>query len=138
MSTILDTDKVDGVGFEKGTERFMLLLFDHLDWSGDEIDQAEWEEGEKDNWHKEDWEGEHLLLLQDKINSYLNYIELEQYKQYLKERNIEREIDEFVIFICFKYEPTANCMKFLEIVGRQIEGLNTVIEFEVDNPDDDE
>ncbi len=136
MSTILDENKLDGIGLEKDTGRLELLLFDHLDWDGEELDKTDWEGKEEENWHKEEWEGEHLLLLQDKINAYLNYIELEQYKQYLKERNIEREISEFVIFICFKYEPTANCMKFLEIVGRQIEGLNTVIEFKVDNPDE--
>ncbi|WP_092175509.1 DUF6572 domain-containing protein [Bosea sp. OK403] len=53
--SIEQTDKVDFVNLDRATRRVVLTISDHLDWSHDE--------------------GSHLLLLQEKLNSYLSFIE---------------------------------------------------------------
>lgn len=58
------------------------------------------------------WEDEHghLMLLQEKINTYLMYIETKQYKEVYPGRNFEI----FLIHIYFAYDIPENCEKFLE------------------------
>lgn len=55
--SILETNKVDMWGFPKGDpDRIVLGIADHLNWTPEQ-------------------EGEHLELLQEKINSYVRFIE---------------------------------------------------------------
>ena len=71
----------------------VLTISDHLEW---------------------DNENEHLLLLQDKIHSYLDFIENGQ----LVENYPDKADKEIMIQIIFKYYPNKTADKFLAIVER--------------------
>lgn len=93
--SILDKNKIDSIGINKDNENVMLGISDHLDWSN---------------------EYEHLIMLQDKINSYLNFIESgEIYESYpkAKDRNIE-------IILYAKYDITEKAEEFLNVVYNSI------------------
>ena len=113
MSTILDTKQLDAVGFSKDGRTEMLLLLDHLDWSE---------------------EYEHLKLLQEKLNSYLWFIESGQAEMRRPKRIIPRAVRQYVIDIRFKYPPSENCLKFLDVVRQQAAGLKTEIRYQVTEP----
>lgn len=57
---IENTDSIDGLAFEQETSSLILLLADGMDW----IDM-----------------NRHLLLLQDKLNTYIWYIDSRQYEE---------------------------------------------------------
>jgi hypothetical protein len=59
--SIVQGNKIDMVVTDKEKTRVALVIADHLDWEEDE--------------------SEHLVLLQDKINAYLHFIESGQLKQ---------------------------------------------------------
>lgn len=54
------TDTIDGLAYEQDTSSLLLLLTDGMDWSD---------------------MNRHLLLLQDKLNTYIWYIDSGQYKE---------------------------------------------------------
>lgn len=91
---------IDGMAIDKEKNAICLLLTDHLPWNGD---------GSMN-------EHDHLVLLQDKINAYISYLETKQYETIYPETSF----DMAVIEICFKYEITQNCEKFLNAVQNQI------------------
>ncbi len=99
--SVTDSGKVDGIAVEKDGKTLRLLITDHLDFS-DEMS--------------------HLLTLQNKINSYLGFIESEQYRDIYPEYGISN----IIIEIHFKYKITDNCKKFIDVVNNQISALNTV------------
>ncbi len=53
------TDAIDGLAFDKETKSLILLLADGMDWSD---------------------ENRHLFLLQEKLNSYILYIDTRQFE----------------------------------------------------------
>jgi hypothetical protein len=88
--SIEDKNNIDGIAISKDDEqKLMLLVTDHLDWQN---------------------EYEHLILLQDKINAYIGFLEIEQYKEVYPEKVFTL----FCIEVHFKYETTNNCVKFIE------------------------
>lgn len=100
--SVAETNKVDGMGKDKKTGELLLLITDHLDWSQ---------------------EGEHLLLLQDKLNSYLGFIQSGQYAAtYPNDR-----FTGFVIEIHFQHKVCENCWKFLRTVAAQTEPFHIKI-----------
>ncbi len=103
--SVVDKDIVDGIALSEN-KVIKLLLTDHLDWEE---------------------EYEHLLMLQDKINSYLAFCESGQYKEVYK--NCEAECVVFEIH--FLYEPTQNAYKFLEQIPAQVGELSVEIECQV-------
>jgi len=95
--SIIDKDKIDSIGIDKENGNVILGISDQLDWSN---------------------EYEHLIMLQDKINSYLNFIESgEIYESYpkAKDRNIE-------IMIYAKYDITEKGEEFFNFA------YNTIVE----------
>ena len=107
-----NTNVIDGAGIDKERKEICLLLTDHLAWKGNDSLR----------------EYDHLMLLQEKINAYISYLETEQYKeQYPKE-----EINRAVIKIHFKYDITDNCEKFLNAVQNQIGQYGIKIEAHID------
>lgn len=104
--SVIETDKIDGVG--KGEEKgeLMLLITDHLDWANEQ---------------------EHLMALQNKINSYLGFIESKQYEEIYPNDSFE----EYVIEIHFKNGISENCFHFLDVVANQVEHFNVKIRAEV-------
>ena len=86
--TVSDTRLIDIVGVDKTTGNCTLTISDHLEWS----DQ------------------EHLLLLQEKINSYLAFIESGQ----ILEQYPEAEKNPITINDVMLHEPTDEATNFLK------------------------
>lgn len=93
---------VDCIGIDSERNAVCLLLTDHLMW--------------EDNGNNTLGEYDHLILLQEKINAYINYLESKQYEEQYP--NLEFNIA--VIEIHFKYDITDNCENFLQSVQNQI------------------
>ena len=99
---------IDGMAIDKEKNAICLLLTDHLPWNGDNNSIGE---------------HEHLVLLQDKINAYISYLETKQYEETYPEAHLAMA----VIEIHFKYEITKNCVKFLNAVQNQIGQYGIII-----------
>ncbi len=113
MSTILDVDKLDGVGFADNGKTELLLLFDHLDW----------EDGD-----------EHLQLLQNKLNHYLLFIQKGQKELPRWQRKHMKKAERIVIQICFEYEPSKDCVDNLAMAQKKVEPLNVELRYVVYDP----
>ncbi|MCX7113282.1 MAG: hypothetical protein NTX45_24855 [Proteobacteria bacterium] len=108
MSTIEDTNKVDAIGIDKETGVVILKIFDHLIW---------------------DDEQKHLYLLQEKINSYLRFMESEDVLDaYPDARNRKLNIS-----ISFKEKPTANGIKFLDTVSKIVADAGFSLTYSIAN-----
>jgi hypothetical protein len=105
--SVVDTDKIDGIGISKDGQRLVLLMTDHLDWSH---------------------EYEHLIQLQKKLNAYIAFLENQQYEEIYP----NRKFSSFCIEIHFMYEPTANCIKFIDVAKKQLADQNISIDVVVD------
>jgi hypothetical protein len=98
--------KIDFTGFDPKTGAVLLVVSDHLDW--------------------DEHEGEHLLILQDKLNAYLGVIETGQlYTEYPKA--IGRKI---VIKVMGKYPLSEEANKFYRLAGKYIEDAGFSLQFE--------
>ena len=110
--SIDDPNVIDGVGIDKECGHLRLLITDHYEWKQRENDIDE---------------KEHLLLLQEKINAYLGFLESKQYM----ETYPDTEFKLAIIEIRFKYDITENCEKFLQAVQNQVGGYGIKIEAHV-------
>lgn len=103
---ITETNQIDSLGISKDKTSLALLLTDHLDW-----------ENEK----------EHLLLLQDKINAYIGFIQDKQYESIYP----DCQFSNYIIDIRFKENITQNCADFLNVVATQVSPLSITIQVTV-------
>ena len=95
--TIEQEDVIDIIGVNEEEQYISLIISDHLEW---------------------DEKNEKLVMLQNKINSYLAYIESGQiYEQHPK----SKELDVHIRLTCM-HEPNAEGLKFLKLVTPIIEG----------------
>ena len=101
--SVVDINKVDGIGISKDGNKLMLLITDHLDWTN---------------------EYEHIIHLQNKINAYINFLETEQYKEVYPNKQFEH----YCIEIHFKYGMSSNCLKFINVVNEQLKKNHITIE----------
>ena len=101
--SVVDNKTVDGAGLtdDKG---IILLITDHVDWSD---------------------EYQHLVMLQEKINAYITFLEEKQYEEIYK----EAEIAYGVIEIHFLHNLTDNAKKFLQAVQNQVTELGIKIQY---------
>ena len=84
---IENTDTIDGLAYEQETSILILLLADGMDWSD---------------------MNRHLLLLQEKLNTYIWYIDSRQYEEkYTDVKKIE-------IRVSFLFQEPEICHKLLE------------------------
>jgi hypothetical protein len=107
--SIVQTKTVDFISTNKDG-RVTLTVSDHLEW------------GDK----------EHFFLLQEKLNSYLRFIESgEIYKKYPKAFG-----KDLAISIRCKFEPNTSALKFLDSVKTVIEKAGVRFEYSTftDNP----
>jgi len=105
---ITETNKIDFVGIDNDdSTKLVVGLTDHLPWN-------------KKN------EYEHLMLLQEKINSYISYIQNAQYKEIFK-----NEINGFCINIFFANTPTKNCISFISSANEGLSIMNIKITYEI-------
>jgi len=93
--SIEDINKVDGIAVSEDGKELFLLITDHMSWKN---------------------EYEHLIKLQDKVNSYISYLESEQYKELYP----DKQFLAYCIEIHFKYSITENCSKFIQVVNNQL------------------
>ena len=103
--SVEETEVIDIISFDKSNGPVQLTIFDHLEW--------------------EEKEGEHLLLLQDKINAYLRFIEGgEVVKNYPKAKG--RKI---VIEVLGKYPLSQEAKKFYRLCSEIVEKAGFKLEF---------
>lgn len=98
IMSLLDANVVDIVGVDPENGIARLIISDHLEWNSPA--------------------GEHLLLLQEKINSYLRFLEggeLEQHYPHSKGCKCEIEI-------AMKYEPSPEALSFIGRARKIIQG----------------
>ena len=100
--SIVDNKTVDGIALTDDNNGIILLIADHMDWRD---------------------EYQHLVMLQEKINVYITFLEQKQYEDIYKGENITYGIIE----IHFLYNLTANAEKFLQSVQNQVAELGVKI-----------
>ena len=71
--SVLDSGTIDGMATDENGKALILLISDHLDWKN---------------------EYDHLLRLQEKINSYITFCEEHQYNEFYEEDLIEYAVFE--------------------------------------------
>lgn len=99
---VTDRNVVDSVGIDRDGKTLILLISDHLDW---------------------EHEYEHLLILQEKVNDYISFIENEQYKEVY----VNKVFEKFRIEIKFMYQMNENCIKFIDYAQKQLADLRIEI-----------
>ncbi|GGC89139.1 hypothetical protein GCM10011508_15540 [Flavobacterium lutivivi] len=98
-------DKIDFIS-ENPNGEIELTISDHLEW---------------------DEEKTHLLILQDKVNSYLDFIQSDQ----ILETHPSAENKKVVISILMKYEPDNDGLKFLKICEEFLKNQDLKLKWKV-------
>jgi len=80
---VTDVNVIDGIAFDDDNKTLIMEIYDHLHFEGK-------------------FEFDHIVILQDKLNTYLWYIESKQYADIYP----DKQFDNFVINIHF---PLAMC-----------------------------
>ena len=104
--TIEQTEIIDYLGTRSDTGRMTLVISDHLDWEADEAG--------------------HLLLLQDKINTYLEFILSGQ----LLERYPSARDQTLEIRVKGKCRRSELAVKFYEVAEKQLADEGVLLVFE--------
>lgn len=99
--SIVDNKTVDGIALTDDNNGIILLIADHMDWRD---------------------EYQHLVMLQEKINVYITFLEQKQYEDIYKGENITYGITE----------------KFLQSVQNQVAELGVKIQYCVSQEGADE
>ena len=111
--SVVDNKTVDGVALTDDKNGIILLITDPVDW------RAEYQ---------------HFVMLQEKINVYISFLEERQYEDIYKGEIITYGIIE----IHFLYSLTANAEKFLQSVQNQVAELGVKIQYCVSQEGADE
>lgn len=104
--SIVDLDKVDGAGIDKSDKDTVLLMIsDHLDWEE---------------------EYEHLKLLQDKLNCYLDFIQSGQVKTCFPESSCTQ----YEIIIYLQYPMKERGKRYIDTIRPQLKEHNILLEIQ--------
>ena len=106
--SVLDEGIIDFAGLEKSEKNLVLSISDHLVWG-------------------EDTDDVHLLVLQNKINDYLRFIESGEVNEQFKPENYSK----IIIRIIAKYPFSPDCIKFLNMSKQVINDAGYGLEWEV-------
>lgn len=104
--SIFKTNEIDAIGITKDGEGLVLMIADAEDFQN---------------------EHQHLKLLQDKINSYIAFLTDKQYEAVYPDKSFKYA----VIETHFRYEPTENTLKFLQVVQDQVGQFGIRIQCEI-------
>ena len=105
--SVQETRKIDAVAMDKSPTDVTLLISDHLDWIEDE--------------------GTHLLLLQDKLNAYLDFIESGELV-----RKIPRAAGlPVIILVDAKYPLSPMAQKFFDLAKGAVKEAGVSLDFEL-------
>ena len=96
--SITQLDKIDVMGFDEASDVVVLTISDHFDWENPK---------------------EHLLILQEKINGYVRFVE---HKEYLKSKP-EYAGKSVRIKIACKYDFPPIGIEFIEAVAEIVSPL---------------
>ncbi|WP_044421620.1 DUF6572 domain-containing protein [Pseudomonas syringae group genomosp. 3] len=95
---------VDAIGVDKETGKVVLTISDHLEWNS-----------------------EHLLLLQEKLNLYIGFVENGE----LLEVYPDSKGREVIVNVNCKYPPDVRGMEFLSRVGSVVKQAGIGFSFQV-------
>lgn len=109
--TIDQTGVIDFIGRDRESGHIALTISDHLSWQGNE--------------------DEHLWLLQEKLNSYLTFIETGQ----IHEQMPGFESAAIVITIVGKYPLSEKAQRFFQQAGQTVAEAGFKLEFSLFTPD---
>jgi hypothetical protein len=111
--SVEDIDKIDFVAVDRKTGDVQLVISDHLDW-----DQNE---------------GEHLFVLQDKLDAYLTFVESGQlYAKFPRTRG-----EKIVIKVSGKYALSEEAKKLYRLFGKAVQDYGCTLEFVHPKSDED-
>ena len=99
---------IDAVGVEDSSGNVVLTISDHLEWGNNN----------------------HLLMLQEKLNTYLSFVESGEIMDTLTDaegRNI-------LINVVCKYPPDENGIDFLDKITHIVEGAGMSFQYQLFNP----
>lgn len=102
--TISDTQTVDLVSIEKGSGAVVLTVSDHLDWETPEA---------------------HMQLLEDKLNTYLQFVESGQIGEVQADAASRKKI----IRVVGKYGLTSEAVAFFHAASEQLRGTGIELTF---------
>ena len=108
--TVEQTNTIDFSSIDKNSGEFVLTISDHLPWSEDE--------------------GQHLQILQDKLNAYLRFIESGE----LARKMPASEGRKVIISIVGKYEFSHQGKIFFERARNAVSGAGFELEFRLMRP----
>jgi len=108
--SIEQTDTIDFVNIDKASGDVLLTISDHLDWDGSE--------------------GQHLVLLQSKLNAYLRFIEGGELNQRFPETS-DRAV---IIQVVSKFPMSEKAGVFFEKVRAAINGAGFKLQFKLHHP----
>ncbi|AXI04729.1 DUF6572 domain-containing protein [Aquirhabdus parva] len=106
--TVDQTEIVDAISINKLSEELVLTILDSLEWGS----------------------SKHLLLLQEKINAYLRFIESGEVFDTYPEAKGRRILFNIVL----KYQPDENARNFLEHAKVIVESADISFKYEIFNP----
>ena len=109
--SVEETNTIDRTAWDKNKTHVWLVISDHLDW--------------------EEKEGEHLLLLQEKLNTYLYFIESGK----LVEANPWANGLPVTIRIFGKYPLSTEAKRFIGLVKEKLATIGVSLDFELVNPE---
>ena len=99
-----DSSYVDAIAIDHDGKTLIMMISDHLDWEAD-------------------FEFDHLTILQEKLNTYLWFIESKQYQEVYP----GIEFESFLIDIRFLHNMSENCMKYIDVANRKLSLENIII-----------
>jgi hypothetical protein len=103
--TVEDAGKIDFTAFKPDGDEMLLVISDHLGW--------------------DEFGGEHLLALQEKLNSYLAFIETGQLY-----RDVPKAVGrKIIIEVVGKSPLSEEAEKFYRLAGRAIENAGFSLRF---------
>jgi len=88
---VTDSQTIDGIAYDDNATTLVLEIYDHLNFDGK-------------------FEFDHLAILQDKLNSYIWFINSKQYEETYPNKRFSK----FIINIHFLNAITENCKKYIE------------------------
>jgi hypothetical protein len=102
--SVVENNIVDGIAIGDDKKTLIMLITDHLNWEGE-------------------FEFDHLVILQDKINSYARFIESNQYVDVYP----DTAFNKFCIEMHFMHKLKDNGVKFIDVVNKQLSPANIEI-----------
>ncbi len=95
--SVAESNVVDAIAYDNDGKTLIMEIYDHLNFEGE-------------------FEYDHIVILQNKLNTYLWYIESKQYADVYP----KKEFSEYIINIKFMYQLSDNCKKYIDISNQKL------------------